>query len=75
VIIMNVIKSSKTKSGLNQRTKKHLNIKSFKCNYNECDISFVTLSQLKSHSNVISMNVIKFFTSSELKTHSKTHNK
>jgi uncharacterized Zn-finger protein len=31
--------------------KRHLNIKQFKCDYKECDQSFVTSSHLKKHFN------------------------
>ncbi len=50
--------------------KRHLNIKSFKCNYNECDLSFVTLSQFKCHFDECNK---KFVTFSQLNRYSKVH--
>jgi hypothetical protein len=41
------------KSDLEIHLKRHLKIKSFKCSYNECDMSFVNNCELKKHISLI----------------------
>ncbi len=57
VIIKKVKKKSLTKSYLCEHMRRHLGIKRHKCYYNECDMSFVTLTELKSHISKIDLKI------------------